>query len=251
MNEQPRGGVESVTFAAAGESLVGILYHAPGAGPHPVAVLLHGIPGGEKNHDIAYALREMGWHALIIHFRGAWGSDGRYDMPGQVEDALGALDWLQDAGNPFPADSQRLALVGFSLGSRAALMASATDARVAAVASISGFATFTESQLGTDFMTASASILRGVTADDLLCQWASLGEGQQPTDAVEQLRIPLLVIHGGADEVIPVAHARALMAHAGEGSSLHIIAGADHLFAAHRREVVDAVTGWLTRTLPG
>jgi dipeptidyl aminopeptidase/acylaminoacyl peptidase len=231
--------------------LVGILYRAPGEGPHPAAVLLHGIPGAEKNHDIAYALREAGWHALIVHFQGAWGSGGRYNVPGHVDDAQGALDWLLRPDNPNPVDPARLALVGFSLGSRAALMAGAGDERVSAVVSISGLADFAELSLGYDFLEESASVLNGATARELSKQWLSLGEGEQPTDAVAQLSCPLLVVHGDVDEVVPVANAEQLMARAGEGARLTLIAGADHVFSAHRGEVVQTVVDWLLQTLPG
>jgi pimeloyl-ACP methyl ester carboxylesterase len=251
MTGQPRGGVDSITFAVAGGRLAGILYYAPGAGPHPAAVLLHGIPGAEKNHDLAYALREAGWHALIVHFRGAWGSGGRYDIPGQVDDARGALAWLLGPDNPHPVDPARLALVGFSLGSRAALMAAAHDERVYAVVSISGFADFSELSLGHDFLEACALVLSGVTPADLARQWASLTNGDQPTDAVARLRCPLLVVHGEADEVVSVAHARQLMAHAKPDADQTLVADADHVFSAQRGELVRAVSGWLTEILSG
>lgn len=247
MTGQPRGGAESVAFSVAGTRLVGVLYRAPGKGPHPAAVLLHGIPGAEKNHDIAYALREAGWHALIVHFRGAWGSDGAYDILGQVDDAIGALDWLARPDNPFPVDAARLALVGFSLGSRAALMTAARDERVAAVVSIAGIADFTGPGLSEEFCEESATVLNGVSGEDIGQQWSSLADVEQPTDAVARLKIPLLVVHGWEDEVVPVFHADQLVMHAGPdcAASKVLVAGADHVFSAHRGEVVGEVLGWL------
>ena len=69
-------GLEGVVITSAGSKLLGALYCAAGAGPHPTALVLHGIPGLEKNTDIAYALRDAGWNALVFHYRGCWGSEG-------------------------------------------------------------------------------------------------------------------------------------------------------------------------------
>ena len=37
---------------------------AAGAGAHPTFVFLHGLPGNEKGHDIAQAVRRAGWNAI-------------------------------------------------------------------------------------------------------------------------------------------------------------------------------------------
>lgn len=246
MSQQTPGSADAVAFTVRDEKLVGILYRPPGPGPHPAAVFLHGIPGSEKNNDSVYALREAGWQTLILHFRGAWGSGGRYDMRAQVDDALAALDWLLRPGNPYPVDPARLSLVGYSLGSRAALMA-ARDERVARVISIAGFATFHPDDVGRDFLDESATVLNGVSGEDLVRQWVSLGEGEQPVDAVAKLTCPLLVVHGDADEVVPVRNAHQLMQNAGPDAELALIPSADHLFSAYRKEIVETLVNGLTR----
>jgi hypothetical protein len=47
-------------------------------------------------------------------------------------------------------------------------------------------------------------------------------------DRIRRLRAPLLVIHGDRDEIVPVAHGRALFAAAAEPKTLHIIRDASH-----------------------
>lgn len=54
----------------------GILYSPPGSGPHPTIVICHGLPGNEKNLDLAQALRRAGWNAVTFNYRGSWGSPG-------------------------------------------------------------------------------------------------------------------------------------------------------------------------------
>ena len=47
-------------------------------------------------------------------------------------------------------------------------------------------------------------------------------------DHVGQVKVPLLIQHGDADHVVPVAHGRALFAMANEPKELVIIPGAGH-----------------------
>ena len=52
----------------------GVAYLASGCGMHPTFVLLHGLPGNEKNLDLAQAVRRTGWNAITFNYRGSWGS---------------------------------------------------------------------------------------------------------------------------------------------------------------------------------
>src|SRR5258708_26341423 len=130
------GQVDSVHFLSGDAKIVGVLYKALEAGSRPAAILLHGIPGSEKNLDVAYRLRDLGWHTLIVHFRGGWGSGGDYDITTQPDDAVAAIDYIA-ALNP-----TKIALIGYSLGSRAAIVAAHRDRRVGAVVSMAGIADF-------------------------------------------------------------------------------------------------------------
>src|SRR4051812_9863845 len=56
----------------------GVAYLASGAGTHPTVVLFHGLPGNEKNLDIAQAVRRAGWNAITVNYRGSWGSPGAF-----------------------------------------------------------------------------------------------------------------------------------------------------------------------------
>jgi len=55
-------GLDDAVFHSQGCMLLGGFYRGAGVGPRPTALLLHGVPGVEKNLDIAYALRDAGWN---------------------------------------------------------------------------------------------------------------------------------------------------------------------------------------------
>ena|SRR5579884_2679594 len=63
---------------SGGVSINGVAYLAAAAGAHPTLVSLHGLPGNEKNLDLAQAVRRAGWNAITFNYRGSWGSPGSF-----------------------------------------------------------------------------------------------------------------------------------------------------------------------------
>ncbi|HZY44528.1 MAG TPA: hypothetical protein VFF70_07245, partial [Anaerolineae bacterium] len=86
--------IDGATFYSQGCKLLGGFYRAAGDSPRPTVVLCHGLPGVEKNLDIAYGLRDAGWNCLYFHYRGCWGSEGTYSLNGLLDDAHAVTDWL-------------------------------------------------------------------------------------------------------------------------------------------------------------
>lgn len=238
-----QGSVEGVVINSGDARLLGILYLAAGEKPHPTAVLLHGIPGTEKNVDIAYRLRDLGWHSLILNFKGAWGSSGEYDMSTQPDDAIAAVDYLINSA--WQIDPNRIAVIGYSLGSRAALVAAHRDSRIGAVVSISGIADFDEIMLSDEFYTNTASLLTNATPQALNKQWMKLGGAENPCSIIGNLKQPILIVHGTTDELIPYWMAPGLHEASGKKALLHPIEDADHTFTHHRSQLVNAITNWL------
>ncbi|MFY9943833.1 MAG: prolyl oligopeptidase family serine peptidase, partial [Desulfobacterales bacterium] len=64
--------------------------------------------------------------------------------------------------------------------------------------------------------------------------------------AVAGLQVPLLVVHGDQDEIVPVAEAYRARDLNPEGAQLAVIPGADHMFSqeAHRQKIAELVVGW-------
>ena len=124
---------------SAGASLNGHFYLANGAGPHPTVILLHGLPGNEKNLDIAQAARRAGFNVLFFHYRGAWGSEGDYSFTHVVEDALAAGEFVhsEKAIAEYRVDPARVTYLGHSMGGFAALNAGARDKQAVCIGAMS------------------------------------------------------------------------------------------------------------------
>lgn len=119
--------IEEISFEVDGARLSGILYLANGLGPHPTVILLHGLPGNEKNLDLAQAIRRAGFNVMFFHYRGAWGSEGDYRISRQPEDVATAIDYLREHAVRYRVDVNHLSLLGHSLGGYASLAAGSRD----------------------------------------------------------------------------------------------------------------------------
>lgn len=110
--------MEVLHIPSGGVKINGVAYLAAGAGAHPTFVLLHGLPGNEKNLDLAQAVRRAGWNAITFNYRGSWGSPGNFRFAQNLEDADAVLAYLRDPANArtLGIDTTHLVLGGHSMG---------------------------------------------------------------------------------------------------------------------------------------
>lgn len=242
------GGPEGIIFQSAGQNLLGRLYLGAGGGPRPTACVLHGIPGIEQNLDIAYALRDAGWNALIFHYRGAWGSQGEYTLSGIPDDVRAAIDEL--VSGKYPVDAGRIALIGHSLGGWAAIVCAARDPRVRAAATLGGISNMRTWYLSPEQALDYARFLSGASGSQLQSEIRALGTTRNPVDLIGDMRsMPVLIVHSNPDDEVAIEQAYELHQASNGSAELIVIDGADHTFSRHRRQLVETVVGWLTRKL--
>ena len=110
--------MEVIHVPSGGVNINGVVYVASGPGPHPTFVLFHGLPGNEKNLDLAQAVRRAGWNAVTINYRGSWGSPGNFRFAQNLEDASAVLAFIRDPANAkrLSIDTGRIAVGGHSMG---------------------------------------------------------------------------------------------------------------------------------------
>jgi len=240
-------GIAGVTFDSDGHRLVGTIYLARGEEPKPTVLLLHGCPGLEKNLDLAALLRDRGWNSLLFHYRGCWGSAGRYDLRTVPRDVVTAVDYLTD----HPAvDSRRIAVVGHSMGGWAAIVTAAAEPRLRAVATY-GAPVRLGAGLRLDPERVEDEFTRFLEATpaEFAAQLDEVARRMGPLEAVTSIAPrPLLVVHGTEDRWVPVAQARELRERAGPWCRYVEVDGADHAFSWHRTELRELIAGWLDET---
>ncbi|MFN2376389.1 MAG: alpha/beta fold hydrolase, partial [Candidatus Binatia bacterium] len=146
--ETPAVSCERVEFPSRrGNLLVGDI-HRIGGGSGRWLVLCHGMEstrGGTKQTAIVERFAPAGYNVLRFDFSYVGDSEGDYEdltVSGEVDDALGALDFMHEFG------ASECTLVGSSLGGLVALLAAAQAphlvSRVALMAPVADTAIFTD-----------------------------------------------------------------------------------------------------------
>ena len=243
--------------------LLSVLYTAAGEGVHPTVLLLHGIPGCERNFDLAQSLRRAGFHVITFHYSGSWGSDGSYSLANDLEDTNTVLDFvLQDRKYGF--DKQHIYAVGHSLGGfvcgqlsahrheieGAVLLMPCDIGRLPLIAQEDPASWQTIQEVLED----SAQWLSGTSGEALLREALDRSADFRLESAAEALaQKPVLCIGGTLDIYTPpVLHCEPL-AHAVQeagGTSIQTVSyPTDHFFADYRLTVAETVTTFLKEQL--
>lgn len=133
--------MEPLQIMSHGAVLNAVFYLAAGAGPHPTVLLLHGLPGNEQNLDLAQSVRRAGWNTLTLHYRGSWGSGGRYSLANCLEDAHTAVAFLRDSKiiQKYGLQPGRIVVIGHSLGGFLAAKLGAQDSSLLGVGLIAAW----------------------------------------------------------------------------------------------------------------
>jgi acetyl esterase/lipase len=246
--------MEVLHIPSGGVKINGVAYLASGAGAHPTFVFFHGLPGNEKNLDIAQVVRRDGWNAITVNYRGSWGSPGVFRFGNNLEDADAVLAFLRDSANArsLGIDTSRLVIAGHSMGGwvtaltaghdrglRGAILISMAD--MSRLGAASRAAVVKEMQ---DDMESLAGVTAESMADDLIAgspKW-------HVADATAGLaRLPLLVITSN-DGLAPQGDALVKAVRAkGNARVTTVHYATDHSYSDKRIAVEAAVIEWLER----
>jgi pimeloyl-ACP methyl ester carboxylesterase len=248
-----------VLVMSHGEGMNALFMLAAGPGPKPTMLLLHGLPGNEQNLDLAQAARRAGWNVLTMHYRGSWGSPGRFSLAGAGEDVDAAMAFLRQPENAreYGIDTRRIVIAGHSMGGFfAARYAAHHDDVIGAVLidpwnigqSARQILAHPEmrqdaiASMGEDFGNA----LAGADAATLASEGERHAQDWDLTnDAPGLAARPLLVIgaeKGNARQVAPLVEAIRAR-HATKLAALTM--PTDHAFIDHRIALAGAVVDWL------
>lgn len=128
-NKAHPAAMEVVHIPSGGVEINSVVYVAEGPGPHPTVVLCHGLPGLEKNLDLAQAMRRAGWTVITFNYRGSWGSPGDYRFTNNLEDANAVLAFARNPANAtkLRIDPKRLVVIGHSMGGWVTALTAAHD----------------------------------------------------------------------------------------------------------------------------
>lgn len=245
--------IKEIRLEADGLSLIGELHLPSGDGAHTALCICHGIPAGPPDPtDAGYTLLaqrfcQAGFITLIFNFRGTGRSEGNLDIRGWTRDLRAALDFLHSLRE---VDRSHLCLLGFSGGAAVSVYVAAHDPRVSSVVTCACPADFRslrqqETPLDAIQRLRLIGAIRDKDFPPSTKEWQKGFEIIAPIKWIDKLSPrPLLLVHGDADELVPLEHAQRLYYKAKEPKELKIIAGARHKMRLEQT-AMDYVLDWL------
>jgi carboxymethylenebutenolidase len=212
------------TFTSGGKAISVEVFAPDADGTRPAVIMLHGADGLQSNQQYrtgAQAVAGAGYNVFLVHYldrtaeRRASFATVFQNFVPWMETVRDAVSWV--AARP-GVDADRIGLVGVSLGAALSLAVAGNDRRIKALV---------------DYF------------------------GPLPEGAVAQYgRLPpTLVLHGGADRIVPVANAYAvedLLRTHGTPYEIKVYPGQGHGFAgAAQIDATRRVLSFLARHLEG
>ena len=156
---------------------------ASGPGKGLTLLLLHGNAGNISHRVQSVAFfHKLGLSVFIIDYRGYGESTGKPSVSGSILDARAAWQWLTEHEGVPPAS---ILLFGRSLGG--------------------GVAAALAAQVEPKALILESTFTSLYDVGKTICPWLPkflLSEDYATPDNIEKLRVPLLVVHSPADEVI-------------------------------------------------
>lgn len=246
--------MEVLHIPSHGFSINGVLYAPSGAGMHPTIVICHGLPGNEKNLDLAQAVRRAGWNAVTFNYRGSWGSPGSFRFAQNLEDADSVLAFLRNPANAskLGIDTKKMVLAGHSMGGWVTALTAAHDHGLAgailiSAADMGGAGEMPQDKLAA-VMAENMESLAGVTPASMADELIRNGKKWEFSNAVDGLKnLPLLVLSAD-DGLAPQTDALVAAIEAKGGHEVKAMHQAtDHSWSDHRIYLETAVIEWLQK----
>jgi len=245
---------ENISFNnCRGDTLSGVLHHPATQNPNGAVIFCHGMESDKNSEKLIYLSRELakqGTLALRFDFSYVGESSGNFadiTYSGEVEDLRAAYALIE---HHRPG---KTAILGSSMGGTIALLFAAEEPKISALVTLaaplhpenSPKRVLTAAQLQ-QWRDCGFTIYNGLRLNVSLL--ADLEKIDVPA-AVQKIQCPVLILHGDADEVVPVEEAYELDASLRHSKRLLIFKGADHRLSdpvAMQRALTDALD-WLTR----
>ncbi len=223
------------------------------SGSSNIIIVCHGFTGskegGGRALEMGDVLADRHFSTLLFDFAGCGKSEGSWhdiSLTRQTEDLQSAVGWCREQGYA------EIILTGRSFGGSTAINYAANDRSIKGICTWAAVARLTElfNKFAGGKITGTADDLVPISGEDGTVYlkkgfFYDLNKHDLLSSAGSISPRKLLIIHGSADQSVPVEDARLLYQAAAEPKQLEVIAGADHRFSNHIEAVWKAFFDWL------
>ena len=251
---------------AGGEKLLLDVSVPAGQGPFPVAILVHG--GGWSSGDKAGSDQPgngrdiSAWFAPLTEARFAWFSINyrqapKNRWPACFEDVQTAIRWVKAHAATYKGDPSHIVLFGHSAGGHLVCLAATVVDESIRVQAVVGFAPVTDHEQDLPVRQGLSPSLQKLLNRPMELNPETLAQLRaiSPLNHVRAGLPPFLLIHGDADQTVPIRQSRDFQARllaAGVPCELMIIPGAGHGFLNWEQfspDYTSRMVDWLKKTL--
>jgi len=205
---------ENISFKSKDDTqLVGWFIPGKGAKAKGTVVFSHGNAGAMGHHlGFVVWLAEAGYNVMMYDYRGFGKSGGTVDRRGMVDDVKAAFTYARSRSD---VNTDRLVSFGHSLGG-------AKSVTALAEAPIKGLRAIITDGAFSSYRSMAKVIAGQVGANVVTDELA-------PKDYVGKLSpVPLLIVHGEKDEVVPISEGRVLFEAAHEPKTFFAVKSGHH-----------------------
>jgi pimeloyl-ACP methyl ester carboxylesterase len=162
-----------------------------------------------------------GYGIFLAEYRGYGNSGGKINQDKMFSDGAEVYDWIKQRGY------SKIIVIGYSLGCAASIGLS-NKRNIDGLALISPF----------------ASLSRLVAEKYPFSNWI-LKDDYPSEKTIQKLTAPIIIIHGTADTLVPVHHAKILYEQRKNNAELHLLEGKEHREAFWAEETHILISNWL------
>lgn len=251
VRRNPAAMIDPITNA--GGEILDYTFHEGSEGAHDILIIGHGVTGNKDRPfvvSLAESVAAEGLPVLRFSFAGNGYSGGKFSectISKEVEDLKSVLSAVDAKG-------YRVTYAGHSMGGAVGVLAAAGDKRIKHLISLAGMVD-TEAFYAREF---------GNETPDEGCMWEDpdcplskvfmedMKSIKTTASQASSIQAPWLLVHGTADDVVPLKDSQDIFALANEPKKMVEIPGANHVFADDGLEPMsEAVISWIGEVLQG
>ena len=245
-------GMEEIITNSKGETL-DYTFHNPGNQSRDILIIGHGVTGN-KDRPFVIALAEAvaseGMAVLRFSFSGNGSSGGDFrecTISKEIEDLNAVVTAAVNNG-------YRVTYAGHSMGGAVGVLAAARDERIKHLISLAGMVN-TKDFYDREFGEETPD--EGCMWEEQSCPLSStykndMYEIGSVVSKASEVKVPWLLIHGDADDVVPIEDSRQIFAQANDPKKIIEIPGANHVFSESGFvPMSEAVIDWIGEILRG